>query len=291
MTIHYSKVPCSKCKSVKNRHVIKKFDNGHDHAQDETGSMWSGNVCPDCQKDRRNHKDRAYRAARRRWRKCQVCDKVGVVSKYCSVECRNVDTKKRRQRLTKCFDCDSFARQPGVKRCLECDGKYQKKREDVLLNPREPNGICQICEKEQTSGLTKFCGKCSPSNNRIRRLPSKNEGNPCKTCGEPLSKRRHRYCSRACQLDGQAFGRYGSDSTNEFYSERKPKHMSWRPIQLMYERCPDGHELDHIIPLRHELVSGLHVPWNMQYLPVKENRSKGNKFDGTNDNNSWRTET
>jgi len=37
--------------------------------------------------------------------------------------------------------------------------------------------------------------------------------------------------------------------------------------------------VDHIVPLVHEKVCGLNVPWNLQIITEEENRKKANKVD------------
>lgn len=61
--------------------------------------------------------------------------------------------------------------------------------------------------------------------------------------------------------------------------QRIPFWADLDAIKEFYEQCPDGYHVDHVIPLQGELVSGLHVAENLQYLTPSENSRKHNKFE------------
>jgi hypothetical protein len=60
--------------------------------------------------------------------------------------------------------------------------------------------------------------------------------------------------------------------------QRIPKWVDLEKIERVYIDCPKGMEVDHIIPLQGDVVSGLHLAENLQYLTPIENRRKHNKF-------------
>ena len=56
-----------------------------------------------------------------------------------------------------------------------------------------------------------------------------------------------------------------------------PRWVDRRAIVDIYAARPDGQEVDHIVPINGKFVSGLHVPWNLQYLSPTANKEKSNK--------------
>jgi len=58
-----------------------------------------------------------------------------------------------------------------------------------------------------------------------------------------------------------------------------PSWADLEAISLIYQSCPEGYHVDHIIPLQGLLVCGLHVDYNLQHLSAEDNLKKGNRHD------------
>ena len=139
----------------------------------------------------------------------------------------------------------------------------------------------------------KFCSRsCSASfNNTGRRRHSNPDSQysrvkPCKTCGKETL--RLVFCSDQCNPKkkenisqeekhkryrarmNEAWARYMTRKKNQ-----TPRDVDIKAIQDFYLNCPNGYEVDHIVPIS---KGGLHSLENLQYLTVSENRRKSNKI-------------
>lgn len=62
--------------------------------------------------------------------------------------------------------------------------------------------------------------------------------------------------------------------------QRIPPWANLKAIEAVYTIAKiAGFEVDHIVPLRGKLVSGLHVHYNLQLLTKTENARKGNRYE------------
>ncbi len=75
---------------------------------------------------------------------------------------------------------------------------------------------------------------------------------------------------------------YGAAQTALRRARKKKCTPFWSDIDRIrqfYLNCPKGMTVDHIVPIKNDLVCGLHVPNNLQYLTPEENSRKNNKFE------------
>ena len=80
--------------------------------------------------------------------------------------------------------------------------------------------------------------------------------------------------------DNKEYRAFMTAKRRAYKLQRTPKWLAQndlKAIQQIYQNCPEGYHVDHIVPLKGKNVSGLHVPWNLQYLPAIENLKKKNK--------------
>jgi hypothetical protein len=142
---------------------------------------------------------------------------------------------------------------------------------------------CPNCNKQfkKPQGLgihLKTCGKPKPTFT-------------CQICGTEKEKSYHSknlYCSHKCAQTGsrvvkdEAYHKHKRAIANEAWQRYYAKQRAQTPldadlklIQLIYEQCPKGYEVDHIVPIS---KGGLHHQDNLQYLPWITNRRKSNKL-------------
>lgn len=119
--------------------------------------------------------------------------------------------------------------------------------------------------------------------------PRKTSNGNCVICAQE-AKTRYAKTERGRERQSVHSARYrltpnGNAVRNHLKAERRaskkratPKWADREAIKDFYRFCPASHHVDHIIPLSHDEVCGLHVMENLQYLPAHENMSKSNKI-------------
>lgn len=71
----------------------------------------------------------------------------------------------------------------------------------------------------------------------------------------------------------------GWERRRKQYKRAMPKWADQRAIDLFYQMCSRlGYEADHIVPLIHPHVCGLHCEDNLRPLQSKLNNRKGNHY-------------
>lgn len=148
----------------------------------------------------------------------------------------------------------------------------------------EWNFICSSCKIEQNSlnfyihsngKPRKQCKKCLKA--RAKKY-TKAEKNQFAKNWVSKNKEKAHYFTQQWRKNNLAYDAYRASIRRSRTKLQCPKWANKQKIKEIYYSCPKEHHVDHIIPLKGKLVSGLHVEYNLQYLPAKLNLQKGNKY-------------
>jgi hypothetical protein len=124
--------------------------------------------------------------------------------------------------------------------------------------------------------------KARPSYNAItparlatRKATSKANSNKLRAVAAAWAKANPgKHCAKSAKRHAAKLRRTPPWITKEQLVEIQSFYILAKEIQWLSEEVL---EVDHIVPLQGENVSGLHVPWNLQILPKSINASKSNQ--------------
>ena len=122
------------------------------------------------------------------------------------------------------------------------------------------------------------CCECSYVSCRKWQIEDKQRANESSKASHAKNREIHRRANR--NYRGRHKGRINYNTAMRYAAkrERTPPWADKEDIRRIYENCPPGMHVDHIVPLMGDVVSGLHVSWNLQYLTPEENAIKSNKW-------------
>ena len=141
---------------------------------------------------------------------------------------------------------------------------------------------CKDCDKEKpleafyadkrnADGLGSYCKSCQAQRTKEWRAANK----------ERVKENQRRY-----KKENRAIYTAAENNRRASKLQRTPSWSDMDEITLIYKQAKSLEKLlgrkmhvDHVVPLQGDLVSGLHVPDNMQILFAEDNLSKNNRYE------------
>ena len=160
-----------------------------------------------------------------------------------------------------------------------------------ITKRRTNTGRCTDCELENSRGVTKEYRAIYYQKNKekLKQANKKSKAKHHEKRLQELTQWRKRN-KDAIKRYNARWDKANRGRVNAKTARRRATLLNATPLWLSplqqkqirdfyVEACKTGLTVDHIVPLRGELVCGLHVPWNLQLLTRSENCSKGKGHD------------
>jgi Fe2+ transport system protein B len=215
---------------------------------------------------------------------CNTCTKEKPFSDF------SRSKSKRDGYQTQCKDCVKEYKKLNKRRIEDYQKRYREDNKDNALRYRENNKE-NIANKQKEywkeySRLKKLEIKLQQRKHRKankekissqqKEYREKNKENIAKYMHEYQKNNRHIINAitskrRACKLN----------ATPKWLSKKDEQIIRrFYKLSILFSKIFNStFHVDHIIPLQGKTVCGLHVPWNLQILPAKDNISKSNSFE------------
>jgi hypothetical protein len=198
--------------------------------------------------------------------------------------CTSIYASKK-EALTEIFDIENFFckwsnKTISINKFLEVISKDRYNLKDELkvsadtvskiitnILPEKPKNNAKVCTYLLVKYGLKPCSSCKQvfllSDFHSNKNKTYGKSNYCTTCfNDSVRDMRREYQARK-RAD---------------ILQRTPIWADLQKIKEVYKNCPPNYHVDHIIPLQGDLVCGLHVENNLQYLTAIQNIEKSNKF-------------
>ena len=172
-----------------------------------------------------------------------------------------------------------------MKTCKKCG--LSKPRSDFSFGPRYADGLqpwCAECRREyrkvyyatnkdRLNAKAKAWAKANPEKARAADLRWK-QGNKDKMSERYRAWRRANLAHDVARTAVRRAQKIRATPRWADLSEIERIYAEARVLSVQYG---EPFEVDHIVPLNHSMVCGLHCEANLQAIPARRNRAKGNK--------------
>lgn len=234
----FSEVSCSLCQKVKKRRKL----GGYEYV-DELGNKWLRRRCPDC-KPAMIYKQNIRRPRKLEERRCLTCTTLfrpkNAKHVYCTLKCTQST------------------------RSVQDNVHYASSPPDLaskqLVPKNKVKSYCLSCKKKILwHKPRKFCNKtCANKHNY------KNNDEFKAQLKELKAKLKN-------SSSYKAWGQYKKIYGDRITSKARLPGTTWKDLDVFYNNCPPNHQVELIVPLMNDDVSGLFVPWNLVYKKINDN--------------------